>query len=435
MNEEILRHPAATRRSLLSRGAVGLGAVGVGLIAAEGTSGAQVSEPWVRRDRMPANVKDYGAQGNGSTDDSAAFTAALTAADGGTVFVPRGTYKIGDVSFTSHNQSIVGEGLGTYLVAKSGASYVLKMDGRTGCSVRSLAIDGNSKASAGIRIRGLNLTGGGGGSTSQLNSLDRVLLSQCSTGLVVDGADAASQVDKNSYHHCELQDNTVGAWLNSSNAQAQLFEHCDFSRNGKGIRLTGGSLAMISCQFQHSTPPSTGTGIEIDGSNVEWVHLIDVIFEGPTLDINGLDWPRDGVHLKGCALQGTDKNVYMGPANSHLHAEQTRFNDWPTQGGGEIRMAGSNCAFHQIDCNFGEPTLVITGANGRVIKLNRDGIELTNGYVRANQGITPMVRSGQPAVSDGDFLATPPDGTIAVTTQNNKLWVRSGGAWKSVTLS
>jgi pectate lyase-like protein len=100
MIEESSSRPTDTRRSLLGRGAIGLGAVGAGLIAAEGPAGAQISEPWVRRDRMPANVKDYGAKADGS-DDSAAFTAALQAADGGTVFVPRGTYTIGDVSFTS----------------------------------------------------------------------------------------------------------------------------------------------------------------------------------------------------------------------------------------------------------------------------------------------------------------------------------------------
>jgi len=433
MIEESPRRPNDTRRSLLSRGAVGLGAVGVGLIAAEGSAGAQISEPWVRRDRMPANVKDYGAKADGS-DDSAAFTAALQAADGGTVFVPRGAYTIGDVSFTSHHQSIVGEGLGTYLVAKANAAFVLKMDGRTGCSVRSLAIDGRSRASAGIRIRGLNLINGGGGSTSQLNSLERVVITQCSTGLVVDGADAASQVDKNACHHCVFQMNGTGALLNSMNAQEQLFEHCDFSHNDTGIRLTAGSLAMISSQLQHTRDPQSGVGIEINGSDVEWVYMADVISEGPETDINGLTWPRDGVHLKACVLQGKIANVYMGPDNCHLYAEQSRFNFFPTQGTGRVVMHGDNCAFHQIDCNFAQPTLVMTGANPRVIKLNRDGIDMQNGFVRASMGVTTMVRTGQTAISDADFLATPPDGTLAVTTPNDKLWVRSGGAWKSTTL-
>ena len=46
---------------------------------------------------MGINVKDhpYLATGNGSTDDSAAIQAAITAAAGGVVWIPNGTYVIG----------------------------------------------------------------------------------------------------------------------------------------------------------------------------------------------------------------------------------------------------------------------------------------------------------------------------------------------------
>jgi hypothetical protein len=44
----------------------------------------------------PVNVLDYGAKGDGTTDDTAAFTAAL--ATGKSVYVPQGTYKVAPVS-------------------------------------------------------------------------------------------------------------------------------------------------------------------------------------------------------------------------------------------------------------------------------------------------------------------------------------------------
>lgn len=46
------------------------------------------------------DVRDYGAVGDGSTDDTAAFEAANSAADGRTVFVPAGIYRLeSNVSF------------------------------------------------------------------------------------------------------------------------------------------------------------------------------------------------------------------------------------------------------------------------------------------------------------------------------------------------
>lgn len=49
------------------------------------------------------DVRDYGAVGNGSTDDRAAFAAADAAADGRTVIVPDGNYHIGS-SLTIQNK-------------------------------------------------------------------------------------------------------------------------------------------------------------------------------------------------------------------------------------------------------------------------------------------------------------------------------------------
>lgn len=49
----------------------------------------------------PYNVKDYGALGNGSADDTAAINLAITAANtagGGVVYVPQGTYMVSAIS-------------------------------------------------------------------------------------------------------------------------------------------------------------------------------------------------------------------------------------------------------------------------------------------------------------------------------------------------
>jgi hypothetical protein len=52
---------------------------------------------------------------------------------------------------------------------------------------------------------------------------------------------------------------------------------------------------------------------------------------------------------------------------------------------------------------------------------------------RAADGITTLIKAG--VIADGDFTVTPPDGTIAVDTANNDLYVRVGGAWLSTALT
>lgn len=70
------------------------------------TSARFKGEPWF-------DVKAYGATGDGATDDTAAIqsaVAAASAAGGGTVAIPRGSYLISTVSITTPHVSIVGFG-------------------------------------------------------------------------------------------------------------------------------------------------------------------------------------------------------------------------------------------------------------------------------------------------------------------------------------
>ncbi|MCA9874828.1 MAG: hypothetical protein KC441_14255 [Anaerolineales bacterium] len=78
------------------------------------------------------NVRDYGAAGNGHTDDTAAIQAAIDAVKGpaqvppfnkvGTVHFPQGTYLLSSPLQTFSGIHLVGEDFGAFLVASSGFS-------------------------------------------------------------------------------------------------------------------------------------------------------------------------------------------------------------------------------------------------------------------------------------------------------------------------
>ncbi len=66
------------------------------------------------------SVKAFGAVGNGTVDDTAAFRAAI--ATGATVYVPAGTYKITDVLTLNSGQRLIGAGR-TKSILSAGASF------------------------------------------------------------------------------------------------------------------------------------------------------------------------------------------------------------------------------------------------------------------------------------------------------------------------
>jgi len=111
------------------------------------------------------NVKDYGAKGDGVTDDRTAINLAFTAmanAGGGTIFFPKGTYNISDyigntTSPTAQiSVSVVGE-KGTVIncnpTASANYALYLAYSDLEHCFVSGLKVNGNNKTRRGIYVR------------------------------------------------------------------------------------------------------------------------------------------------------------------------------------------------------------------------------------------------------------------------------------------
>jgi hypothetical protein len=89
--------------------------VGTGTVPAAGT----VGQGWRRLYDGPLNVKWFGATGSGAGNESVAFTDglnALSALGGGTLFIPKGTYRFTAYLTCPGNVKIVGAGMGATIL-------------------------------------------------------------------------------------------------------------------------------------------------------------------------------------------------------------------------------------------------------------------------------------------------------------------------------
>lgn len=103
------------------------------------------------------NVKSYGATGDGVTDDTAALTSAVTAANtsgGGIVYLPRGTYVVAsawNALDNKRNIKLVGAGGSRYTTgpavvlrstyAAGAATYMFSAQNSTGIEIRDIAFE------------------------------------------------------------------------------------------------------------------------------------------------------------------------------------------------------------------------------------------------------------------------------------------------------
>ncbi len=111
--------------------------------------------------RLRINVNDYGAKGDGVSDDTEAIQRAIDVAEnGGVIEIPRGTYMVRGLKMTKHGTMIVGEARwGTRLVSIDETKPLIEMSGTatgeaqgTGtsghlryCTISNLTLNGNRK--------------------------------------------------------------------------------------------------------------------------------------------------------------------------------------------------------------------------------------------------------------------------------------------------
>lgn len=118
----------------------------------------------VSKDDIIINVKDYGAKGDGVTNDTTSIQNVLNSSNyGDIIFVPSGSYLVNSTLILKEGVQLIGTGFNSVIVAMDGSNLtdIVKLNGRTdrpnyGFSISELCFDGN-KANNPTGGNGLNI--------------------------------------------------------------------------------------------------------------------------------------------------------------------------------------------------------------------------------------------------------------------------------------
>ena len=300
------------------------------------------------------NVKEYGATGDGSTDDSTAIQAATTAAvnaGGGIVFFPAGyTYKIATtitISPATLTRSLLFEGYGAKL-DYSGASDAIIVAtnvvasvqaSERNVSIRGFYITGTSSASSAMRIKATNVY------VRDITIEGFTSVATQKASIILDSL-LASWVRECHFQNIDIKNTGNGICFisrdESGGIQAPITSNT-FSNihiwltqaTGTGIYGVGlgaSTLANISrCTFQGVTVRMINVAT-LTAFNLTSTFAEGVVFIAPMVEVTGT-----ATTSVGWSYAGTDIVTVLGPSFLPLASVATKFS-----GAGKYVITGGN---------------------------------------------------------------------------------------------
>ena len=288
------------------------------------------------------NVKDFGAVGDGTTDDTAAIQAAIDAAAGRHLIFPSGTYIVSYLSYKpTSNIPIAISGAGTN-------STILK---RTGSSSNPVLDIGSSPSPAFIthvQVSDLTIDGLNKSGRACLRTLDcwylalrnlRLINSEVGLEMLTPiFVDAQSITASNNDVGINISYYTGGSFPNSQPGVVTL-SNCVFIDNTSwGLKFDDGTtLVLRNCAIENS-----GTTIGASDQGGIWV--------GPNVGRFNVGTTTPGVSLYDCHFEGNKGIAGVHILSGRSILQNVFFWESPSGTTNDIRIEGGFYSIYNVTC-------------------------------------------------------------------------------------
>ena len=258
------------------------------------------------------NVRDFGAIGDGVSDDSAAFQAALAAAQArsGVAYVPASPnpYVIG-AALVLDGVGLVGDGPGSVLKLALASGFALQLTGDAprAAGLRLLGPGANAwpQSAEEVDLSLAALDGVQIATGARDAMLHRVEVAACHTGLAIEGP-ARAIID------CAFVFCLNGSEVRSGAAGSIHLARTSFHACSHGIRAEAGAL-FDRATLAGGEVSRCGRAIDLvaPGSGQRVVEISDLQLRG-NLDVDIRIGPRHTVAVRGCRIDAAGKRSGVG---------------------------------------------------------------------------------------------------------------------------
>lgn len=299
------------------------------------------------------NVKQFGAKGDGITDDTTSFQNAINYAyhltspslyNSYKISIPKGKYLItSELTFTSstlsgseHSNIVVeGEGQGSSVIISNFLSNgsVFNLDASTKFSVKDISFKNTSNSD--VKVTAISIT-----NASMMIDLTNIFMYNFYIG--IDGSICVG--------------NITNCFANSCG--------CGFKINGTATNLLNCYASQCSVKSQSNPADYEGCGYYLD--------TVYSLLEACASDSNAIAYKviRNGVTLHNCGMEGDTKGIVIETPNTNLYEAP-------------ITIDGYTYA------NISKPTIDIIRANKVIIKNHNFSLDFD--YVRIASGLPTNV--------------------------------------------